>query len=72
MKVANLKQAQANLEKLIQLALNGEEIFIARRTTIVAQLLPLNPIASGARAVGKRRFGAMKDKMKPDPKRKKS
>jgi antitoxin (DNA-binding transcriptional repressor) of toxin-antitoxin stability system len=44
MKIANIKQTQADLEALIKAANRGEEVFIARRTTIVAQILPLQPV----------------------------
>ncbi len=57
MKVVNLHEAKATLSQLIDLALAGEEIIIARRNTPVVHLVPL------AAQAPRRVFGTLKGKL---------
>ena len=41
MLVFNISQAKTHLAKLIKLAEQGEEVFLARRTQVVARVLPI-------------------------------
>lgn len=51
--------AKTNLSKLIADALDGAEVIIARGNVPAVRLVPVNPL-------GKRRFGALKDKIAID------
>lgn len=51
--------AKTNLSKLIADSLDGAEVIIARGNVPAVRLVPVNPL-------GKRRFGALKDKIAID------
>lgn len=51
--------AKTNLSKLIADALDGAEVIIARGNVPAVRLVPVNPL-------GKRRFGALKNKIAID------
>ena len=57
MPVVNVHKAKTQLSRLLAQVEAGEEVVIARRGQPVARLVRCNP-------VGKRRFGAMKAKIK--------
>ena len=56
----NIHDAKTHLSKLIERALQGEEIIIARAGKPVARLTAIEPLERG------RRFGAMKGKAMVD------
>ena len=57
MLVVNVSEAKTQLSRLLRLVEAGQEVIIARRDQPVAKLVRYRP-------VGKRRFGAMKGKIK--------
>ncbi len=59
MSTVTVHEAKTNLSKLIADALAGNEVVIARGNTPAVRLVPVVP-------VGKRRFGALKDKITID------
>jgi antitoxin (DNA-binding transcriptional repressor) of toxin-antitoxin stability system len=60
MKVVTIHAAKTNLSQLIAQAEAGEEIILARGKEHVAKLVPI-------RKKGKRKFGALKGKIKIGP-----
>ena len=57
--IVNVHQAKTNLSRLLAQAEAGEDVIIARRGEPVARLVPCNP-------PGRRKFGAMKDRIVVD------
>ena len=51
MKTVTIHEAKATLSKLIEEALSGEEIIIARRNKPLVRLVPLEP-GAGERTIG--------------------
>lgn len=42
----NIHEAKTRLSKLLELALNGEEVIIAKRNKPIAKLVPINSLKS--------------------------
>jgi prevent-host-death family protein len=61
MPTVTINQAKINLSKLIERALQGEEIIIARGSNPVAKLVPVGSVK------GKRQPGRLKGKLKIGP-----
>ena len=60
MKAVPIHRAKAHLSRLIQHALEGEDVVISRGKLPVVRLVPLH------RAVPKRQFGALRGKIRVD------
>ena len=58
METVNLHEAKTHFSRLVDAAANGEEIIIAKAGKPAARLVPLE------RAKAKRRFGALKGKIR--------
>ena len=63
MKIVNIGEAKAHLSKLVEMALNGQEIIIGRRNSPLVRLMPLKK-----HKLKKRKGGYLKGKihMAPD------
>lgn len=46
MEIANIHEAKSQLSKLIELAMNGEEVIIAKAGTPMVRLVPIQPDGS--------------------------
>ena len=46
MEIANIHEAKSQLSKLVEQAMNGEEVIIARAGTPMVRLVPIHPDAS--------------------------